>query len=145
MVAGIAFKGNVFGAAEAQTTLDTNFLGTKAVCEALAPLMGKGGRIVNVCSSAGKQRIIKNPALLQRFKVRLRCFGIGTSILHLLVVGRVHVRSTARFTQLKTFESKNSSSNAANHTYLLVWILAPSHGRLWRRVIIPAAALVPVT
>lgn len=50
-VAGIAFKGNTFGADEAQTTLATNFLGTKAVCEALLPLMAKGSRIVNVSST----------------------------------------------------------------------------------------------
>lgn len=49
--AGIAYKGNTFGPDEAQTTLATNFLGTKGVCEALAPLMGKGARIVNVSST----------------------------------------------------------------------------------------------
>lgn len=49
---GIAYKGNTFGPEEAQTTLATNFGGTKAVCEALAwPLMTKGGRIVNVSST----------------------------------------------------------------------------------------------
>lgn len=46
---GIATDG--FNAEEAQRTLATNFLGTKAVCEALLPLMGKGGRIVNVSST----------------------------------------------------------------------------------------------
>ena len=51
--AGIAFKGNVFGAEEARTTMATNFGGTRAVCERIAPLMPKGGRIVNVCSGAG--------------------------------------------------------------------------------------------
>ena len=50
-VAGIAYKGNTFGPDEAQTTLATNFLGTKAVCEALAPLMAQGSRIVNVSST----------------------------------------------------------------------------------------------
>ena len=49
--AGIAYKGNTFGADEAQQTIATNFLGTKAVCEALLPLMGNGGRIVNVSST----------------------------------------------------------------------------------------------
>jgi NAD(P)-dependent dehydrogenase (short-subunit alcohol dehydrogenase family) len=49
--AGIAYKGSTFGPDEAQTTLATNFLGTKAVCEAVLPLMGKGGRIVNVSST----------------------------------------------------------------------------------------------
>lgn len=50
---GIAFKGNVFGPEEAQTTMATNFEGTRAVCEAVAPLIPSGGRIVNVCSLAG--------------------------------------------------------------------------------------------
>lgn len=67
--AGIASKGDVFGATEAQETLDTNFYGTKRVCEALAPLMENGGRIVNVCSMAGKQRILKSASLLQKFQV----------------------------------------------------------------------------
>jgi NAD(P)-dependent dehydrogenase (short-subunit alcohol dehydrogenase family) len=58
--AGMAYKGNVFGAEEAQTTLDTNFAGTRAVCERLAPLLADGGRVVNVCSSAGKLRILRS-------------------------------------------------------------------------------------
>jgi NAD(P)-dependent dehydrogenase (short-subunit alcohol dehydrogenase family) len=50
--AGIAYKGNTFGADEAATTIATNFLGTKAACEALLPLLTKpGGRIVNVSST----------------------------------------------------------------------------------------------
>jgi carbonyl reductase 1 len=66
--AGIAYKGNAFGAEEAQTTLATNFAGTRAVCERIAPLMPEGGRIVNVCSMAGKVRILKSRQLLQRFQ-----------------------------------------------------------------------------
>jgi carbonyl reductase 1 len=50
--AGIAYKGNTFGADEASTTIATNFLGTKAACEALLPSMTQpGGRIVNVSST----------------------------------------------------------------------------------------------
>ena len=69
-LAGMAFKGNTFGPAEARQTLDTNFVGTQHVCEAIAPLMSSGGRVVNICSMAGKQRIIKSPQLLQKFNVR---------------------------------------------------------------------------
>ncbi len=69
IIAGVAFKGNTFGAAEARQTLDTNFVGTQHVCEAIAPLMTSGGRIVNICSMAGKQRIIKSQQLLQEFNV----------------------------------------------------------------------------
>ena len=47
--AGIAFKGNAFGAEEAATTLATNFAGTRAVCERVLPLMPEHSRIVNVC------------------------------------------------------------------------------------------------
>ena len=48
--AGIAFKGSIFGADEAQTTLDCNFFGTMRVCEQLKHLIPAGGRIVNVSS-----------------------------------------------------------------------------------------------
>ena len=68
-LAGIAFKGNIFGADEAKQTIDTNFEGTRSVCEALIPLMANPGRIVNVCSMAGKQKQIKDPQLLKRFQV----------------------------------------------------------------------------
>eukprot|EP00798_Chlamydomonas_sp_ICE-L_P030877 gene30877-35922_t len=48
--AGFAHKGNVFGAAESQATLNTNYYGTASVCQALAPLVNNNGRIVNVSS-----------------------------------------------------------------------------------------------
>jgi NADP-dependent 3-hydroxy acid dehydrogenase YdfG len=50
--AGIAYKGNTFGADEAATTIDCNLKGTRRACEALLPLVeaAGGGRIVNVCS-----------------------------------------------------------------------------------------------
>lgn len=47
--AGLAFKGNAFGSAEAQQTLDVNFYGTKRATDALLPLVPDGGSIVNVC------------------------------------------------------------------------------------------------
>jgi len=66
--AGIAYKGNTFGPKEARHTLDVNFVGTANVCEAMLPLLTQGGRIVNVCSMAGKRRIIKSSKLLGRFE-----------------------------------------------------------------------------
>lgn len=50
--AGIAYKGNTFGAEEAETTIACNVKGTRAVCEAMLPLLkaAGGGRIVNLCS-----------------------------------------------------------------------------------------------
>jgi carbonyl reductase 1 len=66
--AGMAFKGDAWGAAEARATIDTNYRGTKALCEALAPLLPDGrGRIINVGSFAGKLGIVKSEALEQRF------------------------------------------------------------------------------
>lgn len=59
--AGMAYKGNVFGANEAAITLGTNYQGTRAVCERLLPLLRAsphGARVVNVCSGAGKLRIV---------------------------------------------------------------------------------------
>lgn len=47
--AGLAFKGNAFGSAEAQQTLDVNFYGTKRATDALLLLIPDGGSIVNVC------------------------------------------------------------------------------------------------
>eukprot|EP00884_Botryococcus_braunii_P017099 jgi/Botrbrau1/4072/Bobra.152_3s0027.1 len=66
--AGMAYKGNVFGAEEAATTLGTNFEGTREVCEALLPYIADGGRIVNVCSRAGKLSIVKAEGLRSRFE-----------------------------------------------------------------------------
>ncbi|CAL8463742.1 g3276 [Coccomyxa elongata] len=66
--AGIAYKGNVFGAEEARHTMATNFSGTRAVCERLERLVPEGGRIVNVCSLAGKLSILRSPELRARFE-----------------------------------------------------------------------------
>eukprot|EP00897_Mesotaenium_endlicherianum_P000880 jgi/Mesen1/10793/ME000092S10277 len=67
--AGFAFKGNAFGASEARQTIGVNYGGTRAVCERLLPLLRAspaGARVVNVCSSAGKLRIV-SPELQRRF------------------------------------------------------------------------------
>ncbi|KAI3438244.1 hypothetical protein D9Q98_000681 [Chlorella vulgaris] len=66
--AGFAFKGNAFGAEEAQQTIGVNFRGTANVTEALLPLIPDGGRIINVGSSAGKLSIVKDTALRERFE-----------------------------------------------------------------------------
>ncbi|CAI5467892.1 unnamed protein product [Closterium sp. Yama58-4] len=69
--AGMAYKGNTFGAEEARNTINTNYRGTRAVCEALMPLLRPskaGARVVNVGSSAGKLRIV-SPALKARFTI----------------------------------------------------------------------------
>jgi NADP-dependent 3-hydroxy acid dehydrogenase YdfG len=62
-------QGSVFGAEEARTTIATNVVGTMRVTHALLPaLKRKRGRIINVCSQAGKQRIIRSDALRKRFQ-----------------------------------------------------------------------------
>ena len=48
--AGIAYKGSIFGAEEAATTMNCNLKGTRSISEAVLPLMPEGGRIVNLCS-----------------------------------------------------------------------------------------------
>jgi len=58
--AGIAFKGDIFGADEAEQTIAVNYTGTKYMCEAFLPLLEKslvGGRCVNVCSVAGCRKL----------------------------------------------------------------------------------------
>ncbi|KAG2431853.1 hypothetical protein HXX76_009346 [Chlamydomonas incerta] len=65
--AGFAYKGNIFGAEEAKTTLDINFAGTRRLTEKLVPLLqGPCPRIVNVSSRAGLRSIIKGKDLLGR-------------------------------------------------------------------------------
>ncbi len=70
--AGLAFKGDTFGAPEARATIDTNFYGTLRVTDALLPLLrahGCGARIVNVCSVAGRLGQVA-PQLQARFAAR---------------------------------------------------------------------------
>ena len=71
----MASQGDVFGADEAQNTIDTNAAGTLRVTNALLPLLRAraaasphGARVVNVCSSAGKLRILRSDTLAQRFE-----------------------------------------------------------------------------
>lgn len=66
--AGMAYKGNVFGAKEAQTTIACNLTGTRAMTEAVLPLMSQGARIVNVCSEAGHLRQLKSDELKAQFQ-----------------------------------------------------------------------------
>jgi len=56
--AGMAFKGDIFGADEAEQTIAVNYTGTKYMCEAFLPILAKstlGGRCVNICSQAGSR------------------------------------------------------------------------------------------
>ncbi|CAK5054858.1 unnamed protein product [Meloidogyne enterolobii] len=53
--AGFAFKQNAteHPSIQADITIGINYYGTKNICNALIPLIRKGGRIVNVCSQGG--------------------------------------------------------------------------------------------
>lgn len=54
--AGFAFKGDIFGADEAEQTIAINYTGTKFMCQEFLPILAQsplGGRCVNVCSQAG--------------------------------------------------------------------------------------------
>ncbi|KAL3131003.1 hypothetical protein ABBQ38_000327 [Trebouxia sp. C0009 RCD-2024] len=64
--AGFAYKGDVFGADEADKTISVNYRGTRAVCEAVQPLLTKNARIVNVSSRAGLLKIIQSDSLRQK-------------------------------------------------------------------------------
>jgi len=67
--AGFAYKGDVFGADEAEVTFNINYYGVKNMCEAFLPILSKspvGGRCVNVCSEAGHLKIV-SPELQQQF------------------------------------------------------------------------------
>jgi len=71
--AGFAYHGNIFGLEEAKHTINTNYHGTRRVCEALEDLVVKSatgtnnyGRIINVCSMAGRLTQV-NEKLQARF------------------------------------------------------------------------------
>ena len=49
----------------ARTTLDINYSGAVAVCEAFLPHMSRGGRIVNISSGAGPQNLEKMDAKMR--------------------------------------------------------------------------------
>lgn len=79
--AGLAYKGDAWGAEEARRTLDVNFRGTRQVVRALLPLMLEScekksilPRVVNVTSSAGGlgmfDRAAAAPALSAELKRR---------------------------------------------------------------------------
>uniref|UniRef100_A0A7S0QZN5 Uncharacterized protein n=1 Tax=Pyramimonas obovata TaxID=1411642 RepID=A0A7S0QZN5_9CHLO len=63
--AGFAYHGNIFGAQEAMTTIETNVAGTMNVCEAMKPVLNYDAlhkaRIVNVCSMSGKTKLVAEP------------------------------------------------------------------------------------
>lgn len=52
--AGFAFKGDTFGADEAQQTQDVNYSGTKRICDALVPLLKENGRVVKYAPREGR-------------------------------------------------------------------------------------------
>ena len=63
---GFAYKGDVFGADEADKTINVNYRGTRAVCEAVQPLLTQNARIVNVSSRSGLLKILQSDSLRQK-------------------------------------------------------------------------------
>lgn len=63
---GFAYKGDAFGADEAGKTISVNYRGTRAVCEAVQPLLTQNARIVNVSSRSGLLKILQSDSLRQK-------------------------------------------------------------------------------
>ncbi|KAK7195479.1 short chain dehydrogenase [Novymonas esmeraldas] len=55
-------------ATQAEVSTTINYRGTRSVCEAFAPLLKKGGRIVNVSSTLGSLGMLADGALRQRWE-----------------------------------------------------------------------------
>ncbi|CAG9466319.1 unnamed protein product [Pedinophyceae sp. YPF-701] len=66
--AGMAFKGDTWGADECRQTFAVNYYGTKQTTEALLPLIPAGGRVVTVCSRAGLSSILKTKENLAKWQ-----------------------------------------------------------------------------
>lgn len=56
----------MFGADEAAQTIGVNYRGTRAVCEAVQPLLTQNARIVNVSSRSGLLKILQSDSLRQK-------------------------------------------------------------------------------
>jgi len=65
--AAIAWKGDAWSEEVARTTFDTNYFGTKKMCEIFMPLIKENGRLVVVASKVGKLSLIKNESLRKQF------------------------------------------------------------------------------
>lgn len=66
--ASTAYKGDAWGGAEAAATLTVNWRGTRALTDALLPLMTPPGRVITVASRSGTAaRRAMAPALAARF------------------------------------------------------------------------------
>lgn len=63
---GFAYKGDAFGADEADKTISVNYRGTRAVCEAVQPLLTHNARIVNVSSRSGLLKILQSDSVRQK-------------------------------------------------------------------------------
>lgn len=65
--AGWAAKGDAFDEEVVNTTIGINFYGLKYMTEAFIPLLNESGHIVNISSSCGETRFLKNENLALRF------------------------------------------------------------------------------
>lgn len=65
--AGWAAKGDDFNEDIVNTTIGVNFYGIKHMTEAFIPLLNENGHIVNISSTCGETRFLKNEQLASRF------------------------------------------------------------------------------
>jgi carbonyl reductase 1 len=89
--AGMAYKGDAFGADECQITLETNLFGTVAITRALLPLMQDKGRIINVSSRAGRISIVPSQELRERiksFKTEAEIFALADDFVSSIRAGK---------------------------------------------------------
>lgn len=101
---------------QAEVSTAINYRGTRTVCETFAPLMKKGGRVVNISSSLGRLNIIESDALKKRWLNA----GSGDDIDALVDEFLTHTK-TGDFRQLGWPESAYGVSKLANTTYTRVF------------------------
>ncbi|KPA80431.1 putative short chain dehydrogenase [Leptomonas pyrrhocoris] len=116
--AGFAYKtdSTVPFHTQAEVSAAINYRATRAMCESFAPLIKKGGRIVNVSSTAGTLSIIHGDALKKRWLAA----DSGDDIDFLVGEFLAHTK-TSDFEQLGWPASAYGVSKLANTTFTRVF------------------------
>ena len=104
---------------QAEVSVGINYRATRTMCEAFAPLIKKGGRIVNVSSTLGTLSIIESDALKKRWLAA----ASGNDIDVLVDEFLMHTKA-GDFKQLGWPESAYGVSKLANTTYTRVFAKA---------------------
>jgi NAD(P)-dependent dehydrogenase (short-subunit alcohol dehydrogenase family) len=116
--AGFAYTTNstVPFSTQAEVSTAINYRGTRNMCDTFAPLMKKGGRVVNVSSTLGRLTIIHNDVLKKRWLAA----ASGDDI-DILVGEFVAHTKKGDFAKLGWPESAYGVSKLANTTYTRVF------------------------